>query len=276
MTDEPQPVNDIRYGGQVLFHEQDHEGAIQVIDKSGLRALHFSSPATQSLIDPQFPYKLQLEYTAVMSLAMLMVRQPKRVLLIGLGGGALLQHVFHYFPDVQIDVVERRSAVIEVARKYFLLPDDERVRLYCADALQQLDKLVSRYDVIFNDAYSSHGPDISIYADTVYQQLVRLLSRDGVVVNNLWQRRVEENNQLLGRLKGYFSAVAYHRDSQRRNLVLFVANQPLQQMDFYKRCKALELRCQLPLLHYQQGLRGSMLMLRMRLYLLAWFRRLLH
>ena len=234
---------------------------------SGLRALHFSTAATQTLINPQHPQQLQLEYTAVMSLALLMVEQPKRVLLIGLGGGALLQHIFHYFPQLEIHVIERRQAVIDVAQKYFFLPSDQRIKFFTADAQQQLKQLAGHYDVIFNDAYSQSGPDISLYSEQVYQQFQRLLSRQGVVINNLWQRRIHDNHQLLGCLRQYFSEMAYHQDNDGRSLVLFTGNQPWQKSVWQQRCQEMATHCQQPLATLQRSVRYSLRRLKMWLWI---------
>lgn len=259
------------FGGHVLFHGQDQEGAFQVIERvdSRLRALHFSTAATQTLLDPQYPQQLQLEYTAVMSLALTMMDSPKRVLMIGLGGGALLQHIFHYFPELKIDVIERRQAIIDVAREYFYLPTDSRITLHCGDAQQLLANLSEGYDVIFNDAYSRFGPDIALYSSDVYQQCQCLLSEQGVLVNNLWQRRMKENQKLLRELTEHFTELAYHQDDKRRNLVVFAAKKNWQQLPWRQRCQAMAAVCQLPLQEHLRKVSRSIVLLKLRLWLRA-------
>ena len=211
------------YGGDLIATAEDDDGLVQVVDLVGMRTLHFSSPVIQSLLDTNFPEYLQLEYTAIMALGLLMNEQPTKVMLIGLGGGALLHFIYHYFPSVSIDVIEKRPAVIQMAQAHFMLPDDPRIKLYCGDAQQLLGAFSGQYDVIFNDAYIADGPDLAMYAGEVYQQILRLLSRDGVLVSNLWQRRVDDNLALITSLQRLFPVLAHHQDEEGRNCVLFAA-----------------------------------------------------
>ncbi len=223
------------YGGKLLATAEDAEGIAEVIDVAGLRALHFSSPAIQSLIDPISPETLQLPYTRAMALALMIQAAPRRVLLIGLGGGALLHFIFHHFPAIKIDVIERRPAVIQLAKEHFLLPDDSRIQIFCGDAMQLLAELTDGYDVIFNDAYSNNGPDISLYSDIIHQHSHRLIGDQGLLVSNLWQRRRKENIALITSLRRFFPAMAYHKDDEGRNCVLFTAGKAWPRKEFAMR-----------------------------------------
>jgi spermidine synthase len=59
----------------------------------------------------------------------------------------------HDYPGLRVDVVELDPEVIEVARRFFGLPDDERLRVFAADGRAFLETAVDRYDVIVVDAY---------------------------------------------------------------------------------------------------------------------------
>jgi len=221
-----------------LYIAGSGEGRISVVDRAGLRALHFATPAIQSLLDPQAPEQLQLDYTIAMALATLIHTTPQRVLLIGLGGGSLVHFIHHYFPAIKIEVIEKSPTVIQVARDYFFLPEGERIQLHCGDAQQVIPTLTGQYDLIFNDAYSDQGPDAALYATGLHQQIAHLLGKQGVLVSNLWQRRIEDNLALLGVLKQHLPEMAYHKDKTARNLVLFSSRQAWSKPQWVQRSAA--------------------------------------
>ncbi len=257
-----------------LFMAGSGEDRISVVDRGGLRALHFSTPAIQSLLDPQAPEQLQLDYTIAMALALLIHPAPQRVLLIGLGGGSLVHFIHHYFPAIKIDVIEKSPAVIQVAHDYFLLPEDQRIQLYCGDAQQIIPTLTEQYDLIFNDAYSDQGPDAALYADNLHQQVIRLLGRQGVLVSNLWQRHIEDNLALLRVLKPQLPAMAYHKDKEGRNLVLFSSCSPWSKPQLAPRSRQLSQRSGTPFDEYSHNIYYGVTVLCWRLRLLRWMRKI--
>lgn len=260
------------YGGDLLATAEDDEGQIQVVDLVGMRTLHFSSPVIQSLLDTNTPEYLQLEYTAIMALGLLMSEQPERVLLVGLGGGALLHFIYHYFPSVHIDVIEKRPAVIQMAQAHFMLPDDPRIQLYCGDAQQLLSAFSGQYDAIFNDAYVADGPDLALYANEVYQQVLRLLNQDGVLVSNLWQRRVDDNLALITALQRLFPALAHHQDEEGRNCVLFAAKKAWSRQLLEENCVAMARRSGQTFDLHNQALKYGTRALRWQMRLLRWLK----
>ncbi len=248
------------------------EGRLSVVDRAGLRALHFSTPAIQSLMDPQAPEQLQLDYTIVMALAMLIHTAPQRVLLIGLGGGSLVHFIHHYFPAIKIEVIEKSPAVIQVARDYFLLPEDERIQLHCGDAQQIIPTLTGPYDLIFNDAYSDQGPDAALYAAELHQQIAHLLGKQGVLVSNLWQRRIADNLALLSVLKQCLPEMAYHKDKSGRNLVLFTSGKAWSKPKLRQRSRQLSQRSGHPFDEYSQKTYYGVTLLCWKLRLLSWMK----
>jgi spermidine synthase len=56
---------------------------------------------------------------------------------------------------VRVDAVEIDPVVVEVAREYFALPDDPRLKVYVQDGRVFLKRSPHRYDLIIMDAYSA-------------------------------------------------------------------------------------------------------------------------
>ena len=74
---------------------------------------------TESLANLKDPDDLPLNYTHNMTLAMSIPRTPRRVLMIGLGGGSISTYLGRHMPDLPIDTVEIDPGVVTAAKQYF-------------------------------------------------------------------------------------------------------------------------------------------------------------
>jgi spermidine synthase len=74
-----------------------------------------------------------------------------------LGGAAFSypKYFLEKYPDATIDVVEIDPELTQMAREYFRLKDDPRMKVFHEDARTFLNRAENRYDVIFGDAYKS-------------------------------------------------------------------------------------------------------------------------
>ena len=70
------------------------------------------------------PWELRLRYTRFLSLAFTLIPEPKRVLVLGLGGGSFPKRLYRDFPNVVVDVADIDPEVIAIAKKYFQVPED--------------------------------------------------------------------------------------------------------------------------------------------------------
>src|SRR3569623_1391487 len=132
-----------KYHGTLIHRSRDADGPIEVVDDGVIRTLHFGNDVRQSSMALHDPVHLMLLYTQAMMSCLLFQPDPKRVLLIGLGGGSLAKFLLHHFPRCKIDAVERRAAVVKLAHGYFQLPETPRLRVTVDDACEHL-KLSAR------------------------------------------------------------------------------------------------------------------------------------
>lgn len=87
----------------------------------------------ESQLDLERPHALSLSVFRSMRASLLLQPAPKRVLMVGLGGGQLSNFLFARLPGVEIDAVDIDPEVVRLARKYFELPDDRRYRTHVGD-----------------------------------------------------------------------------------------------------------------------------------------------
>ena len=118
---------DLLSDANIVYRTRDEYGDIVVHDTERGRVLSFGGISEQSRIELDDPARLVYEYTQAMLLPLLAIN-PAQVTLLGLGGGGLVHSLVHALPDANIDIVELRQAVIDVAYSHFFLPRSERVR----------------------------------------------------------------------------------------------------------------------------------------------------
>lgn len=175
------------YSGDLLHVSRDEYGSIEVVEQDGVRALHFGTHSRQSAMNLADPDKLELSYTRAMLAALLFHDSPRRMLLVGLGGGSLAKFTWQQFPQSRITVVEKRAAVAQIAYDWFSLPKDRRLQVHIADGLDFVRSAEpDSFDLILVDAYHGHGMAAEIAQQVFYQRCAVLLANGGVVSTNLW------------------------------------------------------------------------------------------
>jgi spermidine synthase len=179
-----------KYDGLLVHQSHDDEGIIEIVDKEGVRALHFGSHSRQSTMLLSDPNRLHSLYARAMMAMLLFHERPREVLMIGLGGGTIAKFMLHQFAECRLKIVEYRSSVLKVARSHFGLPFDPRlkIKIGCGaqHVLQQSRDHQSLYDVIMIDAYDHAGMAPEVSSELFFDNCRTLLAENGLLVINLW------------------------------------------------------------------------------------------
>jgi spermidine synthase len=147
--------------------------------------------------------------------------QPQRLLLIGGGMYTLPTALLAELPDITMDVVELDEGLEPVARQYFGLGSDERLRIIYDDGLSFITTNNTRYDMILIDAYTHELAEPSLSSAEAVSHLTRGLAPDGVIVSNVIASYFGRRSQALRRLMDH-----YH-EQQYSDVALFPASQSL-------------------------------------------------
>lgn len=196
-----------KYGGHVVHQTRDGFGILEVVDTPFERSLHFGNAAKQSSTDPANPLRLVLTYTRAMALSLLFNPEPRRVLLIGLGGGSLAKFLLQHYPGCHIDAVEIRREVFRLATAYFGLPDDPRLTLFIEDGaafVRGASPEFGDYDLILADAFLDQGIAHSVCSVSFFEGCRMRLSRRGVLAMNLWSGDTIRAPELLAGMADCF------------------------------------------------------------------------
>lgn len=216
-----------RYGGTLIHAGRDGHGLLEVVDDGFFRSLHFGTEPKQSSMDVHNPARLALTYTRAMTAALLFREgEPQRALIIGLGGGSLAKFLLSHFPACRIDAVELRERVVEVAREFFLLPEDPRLQVFVEDAGRFVRRSIPEengYDLILVDAYGRDGMSASVAELNFFQDLRALLRADGVLAINLWSGDSISMEDTLGNIAEAFDDRVFRLPVESKDNVIAIA-----------------------------------------------------
>jgi spermidine synthase len=141
---------------------------------------------TESITNLEDPDDLPLRYSQVMTAASLLyTAEPKRILMIGLGGGSISTYFGRAMPDVHIDTVELDQRVIDVAKQYFALRETPRVRYFAADGRVFLTRSKEQYDLILLDAYRGGYVPFHLLTREFYTLVKNRLTPGGAAAFNV-------------------------------------------------------------------------------------------
>lgn len=151
-------------------------------------SMHFDIQAIQSRMRRHDPYSLDLDYTRTMMGFLLFVPQPRRILMIGLGGGSLPKYCHKYLEGADVTVVEINPHVIAMREAFHVPPDGERFRVVHADGARFLERavrLAHRYDVVLVDGFNYDGQPRELCTREFYDGCRAVLQPAGLLVANL-------------------------------------------------------------------------------------------
>lgn len=143
----------------------------------------------QARIDVTDPQRVVAGYTQAFVAATAMHGQPKRVLVLGVGGGILPSAVREAFPQATIDAVDIDEEVIAIARELFGLScgDDGRLHLHAADArnfVREAHARGDRWDVVMHDVFDSEYVPAHMMTTEFFGEICAVLEEGGLVAIN--------------------------------------------------------------------------------------------
>lgn len=214
---------------QTLHHSTDEFGPITVLDDGEYRILAFAPRDEQSRCSKALPHVVQHEYAQAMLLVLLFC-QPKRILMLGLGGGGIVTALHHHLPGVHITAVELRAKVIALAHQYFYLPRSKRLQIVQQNADDFLTHTeLRRVDVVFADLYHGSGVDtLQLRADFIARCAANL-KEDGWLVLNCWIEH-REDPVLRDALRAHFTDIRTVLTSSKNWVILAGKVQDYQTM----------------------------------------------
>ena len=166
----------------VIFKQQQQEDIIEV-RTAGNTVRLYSNGVLHSQYNPN-----HLISGAIWDLLVLpgffLRKPPKRVLVLGLGGGTVVHLIHHFFPLCEIVCIEREALHIQIAKRYFNIP--KNVKIIQGDAYTELKKLRIKFDWLLDDVFQhvSGEPERDTQFSEVFSLYRKVLSKNAVLSMN--------------------------------------------------------------------------------------------
>jgi spermidine synthase len=208
--------NDMLRGATLLEKADSFYNTIYVYGtKDGVRHMVFGYQRKryfESAHRPGAPLEMELAYTRMMTVGLAYVPEPKHVLSIGMGGGAVSSYLLAEMPGPRVTEVELDPEVVRLSKKWFDYADTPRRTVVVEDGRRFLMEHQDTYDMIMLDAY--RGPFVPFHLLTTefYAQVKQHLAPGGVVVQNIASGTLLLDSTLATMEKAFANVDYYETD----------------------------------------------------------------
>jgi spermidine synthase len=233
-------------GETVLFRADTEYHRITVTEDGEARHLRFDR-SHQSAVSIADPFVSTIRYPDYMHLALALKPDAKRVLVLGLGGGSITRRFWRDYPGMLVDTVEIDPVVVDVAYRYFWLPEDERLRVFTEDGRRYVQRAEEAYDIVIVDAYHADALPFHLTTEEFLEEVEAIMTPDGVLAYNIISSPAGSGSDLFRSMYRTASGVwkniwvfplgyAYdHNAEARRNILVFATDNPVGKDEFLLR-----------------------------------------
>jgi len=147
--------------------------------------LQFRIGEVQSEMSASDPNFLVLSYTRTMLDFLRFSKEPRRIAMIGLGGGSIPKWCYHQLPATEITVIEINPMVISLREQFYIPANDHRFRVICGDGAEYVSKTRDLPEVLLVDGFDIYGQPPQLCSQEFYDDCYQALAHDGLLVVNL-------------------------------------------------------------------------------------------
>ena len=216
---------------EIIHEERSLYRNILVRDQGSERCLLFTvrrSNRNQSCLDRDDPDRLIFPYARMMLSGLLVTPAPKRILMVGLGGGTLPKVFSVLMPQAQQDLVEIDEAVVTVAKRFFDFTPTAQMAVHVQDARVFLKRAAARgttWDYIMLDAFTGDYIPEHLMTKEFLEEVRAALTDDGVLVANTFASSALYDAE-TATYAAVFPALAEIRLDETLNRILVAQKQP--------------------------------------------------
>ena len=220
---------------KIVEEERSLYQNVYIVKEVGLTCMRFRKKShndlSQSCIYDEKPKDLVFDYYKLAMGATFFLDDPKDMLVIGLGGGVLVNRYKEVYPNANIVSVEIDEVVAEMAKKYFDYTDDsEQYETHVRDGRVFVKRALRkdrRFDFILLDAFNSDYIPEHMMTKEYLEEVKGLLKPGGIIMANtfsssaLFHHESETYHQVFGDL------YQIHFEDEKTNSVIVVSNEAL-------------------------------------------------
>ena len=177
---------------KIVEEERSLYQNVYIVKEVGLTCMRFRKKShndlSQSCIYDEKPKDLVFDYYKLAMGATFFLDDPKDMLVIGLGGGVLVNRYKEVYPNANIVSVEIDEVVAEMAKKYFDYTDDsEQYETHVRDGRVFVKRALRkdrRFDFILLDAFNSDYIPEHMMTKEYLEEVKGLLKPGGIIMAN--------------------------------------------------------------------------------------------
>jgi spermidine synthase len=171
-------------GVDVVYSKDTQYHRLAVVEDGETRYLRFDS-SWQSAMYIRRPFATRFLYSDYFQLGLAYNPSARDYLLVGVGGGSSLKRLWRDFPRLRLHAVEIDPVVVDVAQRYFEVPeDDPRLEISVGDGRRFLADEDARWDAIVIDAFFADAIPFHLVTREFLQLARSRLNPGGVIVTN--------------------------------------------------------------------------------------------
>jgi len=156
---------------------------LRVTDNEGIRLLRFERNRQSSMYLDD-PFETDFKYPGYLHLSIALRPDAQRTLVIGLGGGSVVKRMWRDYPQMRLDVVEIDPEVVDIARRFFALPNDQRIRIFVEDGRTFVRFAPDLYDIVIVDAFDDDRVPRPLVTEEFMREAREAMNPDGVLAYN--------------------------------------------------------------------------------------------
>lgn len=183
------PANEKKRRSPVRAERIPKFAPVTLSEEDGVRYLHFGTEWVQGAMRLRKPNWIELEYAQQMMAWLLFMEDPRHVVQLGLGTGALTKFCYHHFQQVRITAIDLNPSVIAICRSMFKLPpNDERlsvVEMNASDFVNDHDNH-GTIDALQIDLYDATARGPVLDTPEFYAACAQCLTSRGIATVNLF------------------------------------------------------------------------------------------
>ena len=139
----------------------------------------------ESAVDVDDPLRLVVPYTRTLFAGLFFEPDPKRVLIVGLGGGGFHRLFIYAHPQTVLHTVELDPKVKELAQRYMGFRELERMTVTIQDGRMFVKRNQELWDWVILDAFRGGFVPPHLKTQEFYRECAARLSDRGVFITNL-------------------------------------------------------------------------------------------
>ncbi len=229
----------VDYGGRyysmstrkILYQSKSKFNDILVTQEGNILTL-YSPPATrQTVVDTGNPTLSNLEYARNILPGLVFTQNPRNILVLGLGGGAIPMMLTNINKLLSIDIVEIDPEIAVVAQKYFHFKTSQKMQLFIEDAFQFIKYSEKTYDILIMDAYIGNDLPQPMSTCEFFKEAGRRLSDKGILIVNLMTTDRLYYKKMLEKISSVFNEIWLLRGNTSSNTIAFAMNRKLSKIE---------------------------------------------